>query len=751
VATRSVELQLKLTNAKSISDLESVLKEINADLKQIDVNSEAFTELSNTAKKADGQLKNIKDDLRGISNEKQLDSVAKLGGSIAAAMSVATIAVTAFGSKTNEEIQKAIQVATSLGAVISAIKPITEGLTSSNRRAFTELIKGFQQSAIGAKLFGTTTRAALTATGIGLFVIALGTIVAYWDDIAKAIGLASEKEKEFFEISRENIDKVKDSLTQYNTELASQNELLSVIGYKESEIFQNRRAGLNAQLVNQKALRDELQRELNLLLSAYNVQKQQFDISNLTKEQYFEISKILEKNGGSINDNVTRLKKEFDEASKGVVNLSNQLSVLSAQEDKFNEEQRKKAFFDQVERYKATAKRVEDEQSIEKEAQDEMLAYSLKLSNEYFEKQKQLKVEEVNFDIEQEQEKVDNVDLSEQELFRIRFQASKRQEIEQKKNYENNLNAAISYYKSLSTLTEEQEQALSDLQSKKFDLFIEKLNNVLPIVQQVQSSFNDITGAITDILSRQIDSIDTQLETIDNQYTQSIENRKALEAQLADAQGAARDELLAGIDEERTNTQRLYEQQRKLENQKIKAQNKQNEINWLNSLVNATTNTALGVTQALSSAPPPYSFILAALVAAAGGIEIGVISSNKPSQIPGYAEGGFTTPIGPADNTGYRVAGVVHEGEYVVPQHILRSNAGSELVRTLEAMRQGMPTFADGGFTSSIPVSIDTSSVNSLSTASLTQAFSNIKIYASWTEARDVSNTVDFIESRSSL
>lgn len=55
------------------------------------------------------------------------------------------------------------------------------------------------------------------------------------------------------------------------------------------------------------------------------------------------------------------------------------------------------------------------------------------------------------------------------------------------------------------------------------------------------------------------------------------------------------------------------------------------------AIVQAVINTALGVTQALSSAPPPYNFILAALTAAAGAVQIATIKSQA------FAEGGVVT------------------------------------------------------------------------------------------------------------
>lgn len=51
----------------------------------------------------------------------------------------------------------------------------------------------------------------------------------------------------------------------------------------------------------------------------------------------------------------------------------------------------------------------------------------------------------------------------------------------------------------------------------------------------------------------------------------------------------------------------------------------------------ALINTASAITQALSASPPPFNFIDAALVGAAGAIEIGKIESTQPAFHSGYA------------------------------------------------------------------------------------------------------------------
>lgn len=68
-----------------------------------------------------------------------------------------------------------------------------------------------------------------------------------------------------------------------------------------------------------------------------------------------------------------------------------------------------------------------------------------------------------------------------------------------------------------------------------------------------------------------------------------------------------------------------------------------------------------------------------------------------------FADGGFTgNGIFPADSSGYKVAGVVHEGEYVVPKWMLMSSQIAPIVGSLERIRRAgsITGFADGGFTS---------------------------------------------------
>ena len=68
-----------------------------------------------------------------------------------------------------------------------------------------------------------------------------------------------------------------------------------------------------------------------------------------------------------------------------------------------------------------------------------------------------------------------------------------------------------------------------------------------------------------------------------------------------------------------------------------------------------------------------------------------------------WASGGFTSPIGKVDETGFRVAGTVHEGEWVAPKWMVDSNKSFfdmlETARSKRSMPQYANAYASGGYT----------------------------------------------------
>lgn len=76
-------------------------------------------------------------------------------------------------------------------------------------------------------------KAAISSTGIGLLVVALGTVVAYWDDIKEVVGGVSEEQKKLNALSQKNVESQDKKLASLNL----QENSLKLQGKSEKEIL----------------------------------------------------------------------------------------------------------------------------------------------------------------------------------------------------------------------------------------------------------------------------------------------------------------------------------------------------------------------------------------------------------------------------------------------------------------------------------------------------------------------------------
>lgn len=79
-------------------------------------------------------------------------------------------------------------------------------------------------------------KTAIGSTGIGLLVIALGTIYTYWDDIKEAVGGVSEEQKALNELTDKNLKAEEKKLST----IGSQDNILKLQGKSEKEILQSK-------------------------------------------------------------------------------------------------------------------------------------------------------------------------------------------------------------------------------------------------------------------------------------------------------------------------------------------------------------------------------------------------------------------------------------------------------------------------------------------------------------------------------
>ena len=230
--------------------------------KTIALNAGRESPVGQEALKRAAQLKDRITDLdREVDNlamdSRSLQSALQISSGVIAGYQAFT-SVTALLGVENEELLQTmvkLQAAMSLLQSIEQIRQTTEKESLAMKAldiAKTKVLIGLQKAyafAIGA---GTKAlkglRTALLATGVGAIIVALGTIVAYWEDIKGAVsGLSKEQKKRNADLEKEK------ELTQANLDNISATEnTLRLSGKSEQEILDMKLAQLDIQLEQQR-------------------------------------------------------------------------------------------------------------------------------------------------------------------------------------------------------------------------------------------------------------------------------------------------------------------------------------------------------------------------------------------------------------------------------------------------------------------------------------------------------------------
>tara|TARA_R100001440_G_scaffold23689_1_gene38575 strand:+ start:6574 stop:9555 length:2982 start_codon:yes stop_codon:yes gene_type:complete len=176
--------------------------------------------------------------------------------------------------------------------------------------------------------------------------------------------------------------------------------------------------------------------------------------------------------------------------------------------------------------------------------------------------------------------------------------------------------------------------------------------------------------------------------------SQRFEREKNLELQALD------DKVQQGLISQQDAEKQREAIERKAFQRQKRLQIAQIAISLATELANIAANSAGNPLNAFSAgfAGAAQNIALAKIAIARSAIQAGIVASQQ------FAEGGYTgSGFGSPDSSGFKQAGVVHEGEYVVPKNVLESQRGSSLVSALESMRTNRPQpfsnfgFANGG------------------------------------------------------
>lgn len=243
----AIDVEVKAEGgAKSLKDLKGELKDLQAQISQTKEGSEEYLAVLRQIGDTKDQIDDLNESIAATTGAGRFQAIANIGTQIAAGFQLAQSAMALFGSE-SEEVQKALLKVQAAMGLVTALKEL-EG--------FGDAWKNFKMVAVDAL---KAIKTGLGATGIGLLVVALGTVVAYWDDIKEAVSGVNEEQKDLLETQTKSAEKSKENLDS----ISKQENILKLQGKTEKEILElkqiatkNAIIDLKAQLTTQEAMRD---------------------------------------------------------------------------------------------------------------------------------------------------------------------------------------------------------------------------------------------------------------------------------------------------------------------------------------------------------------------------------------------------------------------------------------------------------------------------------------------------------------
>ena len=219
-----IDIKVQGNADQAVGSLRSQLREAQADVAKL---SDKFGATSAEAVKAAQKAAELKDrigDAKALTDAFNPDakfkaltsSLAGVAGGFAAVQGGMAL----FGNQ-SKDLEATLLKVQSAMALSQGIQALGESMDS---------FKQLKAVAINAM---QGIKAAISSTGIGLLVVALGTVVAYWDDIKEVVGGVSEEQKKLNAATQKGVEANDKKLTSLN----SQDNILKLQGKSEKEIL----------------------------------------------------------------------------------------------------------------------------------------------------------------------------------------------------------------------------------------------------------------------------------------------------------------------------------------------------------------------------------------------------------------------------------------------------------------------------------------------------------------------------------
>lgn len=215
-----IEIEIQ-DNTKSLkAQYKEAVQEVQKLVQAYGETSQEAAEAAKRAAELKDQIEDTNDAIAAFKGEGVFNATGKAISSVASGFSAVEGAVALVGveSEALQETMVRLQAAMALSQGL-------QGLEDAGR-AFKQL------GAVAINAFKGI-RGAILATGIGVLVVALGTVVAYWDDIKAAVNGVSKEQQKLNQLSKANYENSKKTLET----LDAQDNVLKLQGKSEKEIL----------------------------------------------------------------------------------------------------------------------------------------------------------------------------------------------------------------------------------------------------------------------------------------------------------------------------------------------------------------------------------------------------------------------------------------------------------------------------------------------------------------------------------
>jgi hypothetical protein len=263
---------------KKATPLTRVLRGIKNELNLLEESGQggtaAFRKLTLEAARLEDQIGDTRARVSNLASDTfKFDAAVQATQGLAAGFEIAQGAAALFGSE-NEDLQKVIAQTTAAMAIANGLQQISALLLEESK------LKTFALTAAQAAYNGVISlttgalkglRLALAATGVGAIIVALGAVVAYWDEIKASITGVNEEQEKLNATSQANLKLEQDKLEA----IGNQDEVLKLQGKTEREILQLKVKQSEQTIAAQEAAIRSTQTNLKLQIEA---EKRSFEV-----------------------------------------------------------------------------------------------------------------------------------------------------------------------------------------------------------------------------------------------------------------------------------------------------------------------------------------------------------------------------------------------------------------------------------------------------------------------------------------